>query len=146
MDIYQHLHDADTFVIGWTFADRFHMRYENANIDILPQANWLPHLDHEHAGMIEHDYKNFHRYFYALYDTDFMTTLSDMLVISCYHLLKAHGKKIAFFSWEKREIEEKILLYPYISPQHRLPCGHLNQQGTEYLWMLITNILKNEQI
>jgi hypothetical protein len=48
----------------------------------------------------------------------------------------AQGKKVVCFSWEHRTTTNE-LLYPFISTKMRLPDGHLNEDGTKYLYNML---------
>lgn len=142
MDAYQNCQDNDMFVLGFTFSGRFHIKYQQHNIDFQPIKYMLPLIPDYNVDQLESAYDNFHKYFYSLYQTPFCDDLSDFLIDAvCGHLI-LQGKKVIAFSWEKRNTQTP-LLYPYVSPEQKLPCGHFNKEGTQHLYNLITQRMSN---
>lgn len=139
-DIYKHAHEYDTIVVGWTFSTRFYLKYNNYDIDFLPTRLSLDLPDDTDTGMIEQAYSEFHKYFYTLYKEPFIDDLSDMLVSYAYNYCKNLDKKIMFFSWENRNVEFD-LYRPYAHPKEKLPCGHLNDQGTQRLFDTLQGLI-----
>jgi hypothetical protein len=143
MDAYQHCHDNDMFVLGFTFSGRFYIKYQQHNIDFQPIKYTLPFVPDYNVDNLESSYDKFHKYFYSLYQTPFCDELSDFLIDAVCGYLISKGKKVIAFSWEKRNTQVP-LLYPYISPEHKLPCNHLNREGTQNLYNLITQRMSNQ--
>jgi len=143
LDLHKNIGNADIFVVGWTFSTRFYLKVDDVDLDFFPgkskdlhaMNNVSINLDH-----LEDAYYKFHKYFYTMYERPFIDEFSDMLIDTAYSNLKQQGKKIIFFSWEKREINCPMY-YPYISPEYKLPCQHLNQQGTNYLHKQLIGLL-----
>lgn len=131
LDIYNHVNDVDELVIGWTFSSRWHCGYHNNDIDLLATRKQieLPYTDDSQA--IEQSYQELHRSFYSLFDINHWNKTSDMLIDATHALVK--HKNNVFFSWESRNTQCS-LYYPHVVASHRLPCGHLNADGTTKLF------------
>jgi hypothetical protein len=142
MDAYQHCQDNDIFVLGFTFSGRFHIKYQQHNIDLQPIKYPLPLEPDYNTGQLGAAYDNFHKYFYSFYQTPFCDDVSDFLIDAVCGYLISQGKKVVAFSWEHRKTQIP-LLYPYISPEKKLPCGHLNAKGTRQLYDLINQQINN---
>lgn len=131
LDLYNHHSKVDAIVVGWTFSSRWHLHYHNKDIDLLPSREMLelPHaLD---SGGIEQSYQQLHRSLYSLFDVRHWNQVSDMLIDSTHTLIK--HKQHLFFSWEPRNTKCYVYM-PHVIAQHRLPCGHLNRDGTANLF------------
>jgi len=143
MDAYNNCKDHDIFVLGFTYSGRFHIKYQDHNIDFQPTRYMLP-IDQDHnADHLESAYNDFHKYFYSLYQSPFCDNLSDFLIDTVCFYLKSQGKKVVAFSWEQRKCQTP-LLYPYISPKLKLPCGHYDAQGTLHLYDLINQEINKQ--
>ena len=142
VDTYNNFQNYDTIVIGWSFSSRFYFNYLNQHIDLLPSRYNIELNDCFDAGIIEESYKNLHKQFYSLFDTDYFNNLREMLVFQTLTACLFHKKTVAFFSWEKRKVEK--IYYPHIPDHYRLECGHLNANGTFHLYEKLQNILTNE--
>jgi hypothetical protein len=140
LDTYKHSKNADVVVLGFTFASRFYIKYQQHNLDFAaPREKILIRDDDLNADQLEHSYAEFHKCYYALGEDSYFNSVSDLLIDSlCSHILQ-QGKQLICFSWETRNISNKIL-YPHIAPSLRLPDGHLNIKGTRYLY----NVLQKE--
>jgi len=139
IDTFNNFVNHDVIVIGWTFSSRFYLKYLEQHIDLIPTR---PNIEVENvlnADAIEQSYSDLYKHFYSLHDTDYFRNLSDMLVTQTYCQLHNSGKKIVFFSWEKRTLDK--IFYPHVAGNHRLPCGHLNNNGTNYLCNTIQQLL-----
>lgn len=139
MDTYKNFQSHDVFVLGFTFSGRFHVKYQDYNIDFQPTAYELP-LQGSMAHELGKTYLEFHKYFYTLYQRPFCDDLSDFLVDSLASYIKAQGKKLLIFSWEKRNVSTPVL-YPFVPPRYTMPCGHYDAEGTRYLYDLLQNAL-----
>ena len=64
MDAYQNCQDHDTFVLGFTFSGRFHIKYQQHNIDFQPIKYMLPLVPDYNVDQLELVYDKFHKYFY----------------------------------------------------------------------------------
>jgi hypothetical protein len=133
LDAYDNIANHDVIVIGWTFSSRTYLKYHNRDIDFLPSRLTLESLDTVDSEEIEKSYQDLHKQLYSLFDIDHYNKTSDMLVSMTYQMALNLNKKIVFFSWDKRDVTIP-LLYPHVPARHRLPCGHLNESGTEYLY------------
>jgi hypothetical protein len=137
MDYYKYGQDFDVAVIGWTFATRFYLRYKDADLDFFPSNTkehraMIPTYNPENPG--EDSYFEFHEQFYKLFDVSFTNDLSNMLINNSYLLAQRRRQKTAFFSWECRTVRSLPLYRPRIPNSMLLPCGHLDQSGTELLY------------
>ena len=139
LDLYQHYTSYDIVVVGWTFSSRWHLRYHKSDIDLISsrQQIELPHT--VDSGQIEQSYTQLHQALYSLFDVQHWNMVSDMLIDSTHNLL--HQKQTLFFSWESRNTQCS-LYYPHINPTYRLPCGHLNADGTANLFNNLTALLE----
>jgi hypothetical protein len=138
-DTYNNCNNADVFVLGFTFSHRFHIKYGDYNIDILPSnVSWPTKIEKTQGVEIENILDSLHKNFYLLHDTEHWGTVSDMLIDNTIDSLKLKNKKVFTFSWELRKTHNKIL-NPAIS--NRLPDGHLDRVGTKKLFDIIQNNL-----
>jgi len=140
-DAYQHRHQFDLFVLGFTFSNRFGLKFKNQNLNFYSGSSGNgfglepASLDQAHLEM--------QKYFYTVFDEPYCSNLSDMLIDNSINSLHIKNKKVVAFSWQDRNTDNK-LLYPYISVNDRLPDGHLNADGTKKLFDYLQNTL-NEQ-
>lgn len=142
LDTFNKAQDHDVIVIGWTFSSRFYLKYLDLHIDLLPSRLQIELPTAVDSNCIETSYMHLQKHFYSLHDTDYFNNLSDMLISQTYYQLHALGKKIVFFSWEKRKVEN--IYYPHVQANHRLKCGHLNADGTTHLCNTLQGLI-NEQ-
>ena len=142
IDAFNNAMSHDIVVIGWTFASRFYLKYLDQHIDLLPTRPQLEILSQIDADAIESSYSELHKHFYSFHDTDYFNNLSDMLITQTYCQLAAQGKKIVFFSWEKRKFEN--MYYPHVQADHRLSCGHLNANGTTRLYNTLQGLIDEQ--
>lgn len=135
MDYHKHGKNHDIAVIGWTYATRFYLKYDSVDLDFFPNRARNLHPipgQQRDIDLLEDAYFEFHKHFYRLYSEPFISDFSDMLVDQTYLLAKDRNQKITFFSWEQRNTQ--VPLYrPFIPGHMRLPCNHLNIDGTKYL-------------
>lgn len=139
-DVFNNAQNYDTIVVGWTFATRFYLKYDNYDLDFLPSRTELDLPENRDTGIIDQAYGEFHKYFYTLYKEPYIDNLSDMLISYSYAYCNQLGKKVLFFSWEHRNVNFD-LYKPYIHPQERLPCGHLTAQGTQRLFDTLQELI-----
>ena len=135
MDAYKNCDDHDVLVLGFTYSGRFHLRYQDYNIDFQPIKYELP-LEGDLAQELGSTYLQFHKYFYSLYQRPFCDDLSDFLIDSVASFIQAQGKRVLIFSWEKRNVKTPVL-YPYVPPKYLMPCGHFDASGTQHLFDLL---------
>jgi hypothetical protein len=143
LDTYDNIFNHDVIVVGWTFGSRTYLKYHNRDIDFLPSRPILESADMFDSHTIEKSYQELHKQLYSLFDIDHYNKISDMLMSLTYQMALTLNKKIVFFSWDKRDVAIP-LLYPHVPAQNRLPCGHLNIAGTEYLYNTL-QVLLGEQ-
>ena len=136
LDAYNNFNNHDTVVLGFTYASRFYMKSHNHDIDFLASRKEIIIADPHNGEQLEETYKEFHKYFFTLFESPFDNNLSDTIIDSIISHMRSHGKKVVCFSWEKRNVTNTIL-YPFISANMRLPDGHLNNAGTQYLYNMI---------
>jgi hypothetical protein len=141
LDLYNNMDSCDILVVGWSFSSRWHLQYHTHNIDLLATREHveLPHtLD---SALVEQSYQELHRSFYSLFDAEHWDNHSDMLVDSAAAIAAQRRKQAVFFSWEPRKVTGDIY-YPHVPTAHRLPCGHLNANGTANLYNNLTHIIE----
>jgi hypothetical protein len=133
-DTYEQYCDYDVFVLGFTFAERFGIKYHNDNLDFFPGFHGqgldlsTKDLDDAHIQL--------HKYFYTVFENPFCDNLSNMLIDGLVSFLIKQGKTVIPFSWQTRNTKNK-LFYPYIMPADRLSDGHLNEAGVLKLYDLL---------
>lgn len=135
MDYYKYGQDCDMAVIGWTFATRFYLQYENVDLDFFPSKTKELHpleSTYSDLNLLEDAYFEFHKQFYKLFDDPFIGDFSNMLIDNSYLLSQHRKQNTVFFTWERRDTVVP-LYHPFIPNHMRLPCQHLNKKGTEYL-------------
>lgn len=141
LDLYNNIDSCDLLIVGWTFSSRWYLKYHEVDIDLLANREHveLPHtLD---SRLIEQSYQELHRSFYSLFDVTYWNQQSDMLIDNTAALAAQRGKQAVFFSWETRNVACDIY-YPHVISSHRLPCGHLNADGTTNLYNTLTHLIE----
>jgi hypothetical protein len=134
-DTYNNSNNADVFVLGFTFAERFHFKYNLYDINLLPSnITWPTDSEQVQGTEIENILQSLHKNFYLLFDSNHWGNLSDMLVDNTINNLKFKNKKVFAFSWQSRQTQNKVLC-PVIP--NRFPDGHLNNIGTKKLFDII---------
>jgi len=140
-DTYNNSNNADVFVLGFTFSQRFHCKFGEYDIDLLPSnVAWPIETEKMQGTEIENILNSLHKNFYLLFDINHWNSTSDMLIDNTLDSLKFKNKKVFAFSWQQRSTQNK-LVYPLITD--RLKDGHLNNKGTKKLFDLIQNNLGN---
>ena len=143
MDLHQSAKDCDIVVVGWTYATRFYLQYAGVDLDFFPTNTKTLHPipgNQCDIDLIEDAYYDFHKYFYTLYSEPFIGQLSDMLIDSSWTLCTNRTAKTIFFSWESRNTNIDLYV-PFLPPKYLLPCQHMNQQGTEYLYQNLRRMI-----
>ena len=136
IDAYNNFKNHDIIVLGFTYASRFYLKAYNQDIDFLATRQEIEIDDLTNGHQLEIAYKEFHKYFFTLFESPFDENLSDMIIDGIISHMCNQGKKVVCFSWEQRTTTNK-LLYPFISTKMRLPDGHLNEDGTKYLYDIL---------
>ena len=135
-DTYENYSNHDVFVLGFTFSERFGIKYQGNNLDFFAGYHGgglelsTKDLDDTHTAL--------HKYFYTVFERPFCDNLSDMLIDSLVSFLISKGKTVIPFSWQQRKTTTK-LFYPQIMPMDRLNDGHLNESGMIKLYNLLQN-------
>lgn len=144
LDVYKKFYDYDIIIVGWTFSSRWHLNYHNQNIDFLPSSTAIeiPN-DVDDSNSIERTYSKLHTELYSFFDIQHWNSMSDMLIDNTYSLLKSYNKKVIFYSFESRNTTSP-LYYPHILSEDRLPCNHLNKNGTRKLFNNLLYKLEKE--
>lgn len=140
LDAFKNYRNHEVIVIGWTYSSRFYLKYHGMDIDLLATREYVELPNTLDSALIEETYQELHRQFYSLYDSTYHNELSDMLITSIYYTAQAENKKIIFFGWEHRQTPINIY-YPHIPSKFRLPCGHLNADGTMRLYNTLQGLL-----
>jgi hypothetical protein len=137
-DTYQHFHNYDTFVLGFTYSSRFGLKYKDQNLDFFPgfHGRGLA-LEPETLDIAQTE---MYKYFYSVFGSPYCDDLSDMLIDTLISFLISQNKKVVGFSWEHRKTICH-LEYPLIGPSERFNDGHLNVKGTEQLFNFLQNII-----
>lgn len=140
-DAHQNRHQFDLFVLGFTFSNRFGLKFKDQNLNFYSGSSGHgvgldpASLDQEHLAI--------QKYFYTVFDEPYCSDLSDMLIDTSINSLHAQNKKVVAFSWQNRNTDNK-LHYPYISINDRLSDGHLNAAGTQKLFDYLQNTLDEQ--
>ena len=137
-DAYQHRQNFDIFILGFTFSNRFSIKYHDQELKFFTGAVQSTGFELEPESL-DFAHLNIQKYFYSVYGYPYCNQLSDMLIDTTVNFLKK-DKTVIAFSWEKRHTETD-LYYPYIPPEDRLPDGHLNRNGMTKLFHNLQNIL-----
>ena len=145
MDAYANHATHDVFMLGFTYSARFGIRYQNFNLDFFPgyhgQGLGLPSVPNSYE--VDTAFSQVYKYFFSVYGPPYCDDLSDMLIDGVISFLKSQGKKVVAWTWETRKTSVDLFA-PYIAPKMRLEDGHLNEQGTEYLYQLVTNLANGQ--
>jgi hypothetical protein len=136
VDTYENYREHDVFVLGFTFSERFGIKYHNDNLDFF--AGFHGQGLELSSKSLDNTHCELHKYFYTVFGNPFCNNLSDMLVDSLVSFLISQGKTVVPFSWQQRATNVEIL-YPYIMPADRLEDGHLNESGTIKLFDILQN-------
>lgn len=137
LDTYKNFLDHDVFVLGWTYAERFGIRYQNQNLDFYPGYH-NQGLDLNNQDLdLAHNFV--YKFFYTVFDRPFSDDLSDLLIDTLIYFLLSQGKKVIAFSWQPRNTQISLFL-PYLSPVYRQSDGHLNSKGTIKLYEILQNL------
>lgn len=141
VDTYKNYKNFDTVVLGFTYSSRFGLAWKDQNIDFYPgfhQKGFGFDLERLDEATLQ-----IYKYFYSVYGPPYSEDLSNMVIDTLISFLNSQGKHVLAFSWEQRQTENP-LFYPYIEPSRRLSDGHLNIEGTQYLFDLLQD-MSNEQ-
>lgn len=138
VDTYKNYKNFDTIVLGFTFSDRFGLEWSDQNIDFYPGFHQKGFgID---PSRLDDASLQIYKYFYSVFGPPYSENLSNMLVDSLISFLISQEKKVLAFAWEQRNTQHN-LFYPYIEPKYRTLDGHLNIDGTRYLFNLLQDIL-----
>lgn len=142
VDTYNNWQNHDVFVLGFTFSNRFGIRYQGHDLDFYPgfQGQDLNLADDINGQELSDAFKKNYRYFYTVFGYPYCDELSDMLIDGVAAFLTQQQRRLVAYTWEPRQTQHQ-LLNPFIGPDHRLPDLHLNRQGMQYLYDLIQNQL-----
>ena len=143
IDTYKNFQDYDTFVIGFTYSARFGIKYQGQDLDFYSGFHGQGiEIDQTNinAQSISDAYLEVYKYFFTIFEPPYCDDLSDMLIDGLITFLKSQNKKVIAYSWEQRNTKTG-LAYPYIAPKFRLPSGHLNRHGMQYLYDFLQNLI-----
>ncbi len=142
VDTYNNWQHHDVFVLGFTFSNRFGLKYQDHDLDFYPgyQGQDLDFGNDINGQELSESFKKNYRYFYTVFGYPYCDDLSDMLIDGVTAFLNQQQRKVIAYTWEPRQTQHSLLV-PFIGPEHRLPDLHLNQQGMQYLYDLIQNQL-----
>jgi hypothetical protein len=145
LDAYKNCHNADIIVLGFTFASRFYIKYQEHDLDFAaPREKILITNDELNADQLEKSYADFHKCYYTLGEESYFNNVSDFLIDGICSYILQQNKQLICFSWETRKTVTPIL-YPHISTTLRLPDGHLNIEGTRYLYNMIQRKISEQK-
>jgi len=136
-DSYQHRQGFDIMVLGFTYSNRFGIKYRDQDLKFF--------AGHSGNGFglqpqdLDLAHSHVQKYFYTVYGAPYCDQLSDMLIDTTVDFLRSTNTVLAV-SWEQRNTTAD-LYYPYVPPQNRLPDGHLNQRGMNQLFHDLQNLL-----
>lgn len=136
-DTYQHRFHADVFVLGFTYSGRFGIKYRDQNLNFFPGFR-TDSFDLEPMAL-DQAHLEIQKYFFAVFDQDYYSKLSDMLV-DCTVSMLHNDKKVLAFSWENRNTDCDVV-YPFVPPSERLPDGHLDATGVRRLYDYLQQML-----
>ena len=91
-DTYQNYKNFDTFVLGFTFADRFGIQYQNQDLDFFPGFHGQG-LDLNN-DQLDIAHKEVYKYFYSVYGPPYSDNLSNMLIDTLVSFLISMDKKV----------------------------------------------------
>jgi hypothetical protein len=136
VDTYNHWHEHEVFVLGFTYSSRFGLGYRDQNINFYTgfhgKGLGLQPLELDIAST------EVHKYFYTVFEPPWSEQFSNMLIDGLVSFLISKNKIVLPFSWESRTTVNKVF-YPYIGPKERLDDGHLNAHGTKRLFDYLQN-------
>lgn len=135
VDAYENRHNHDVFVLGWTFASRFGLRYRDQELKFFAGHGREFGLEPNDLDLAHQEVQ---KYWYTVFESPWSDRLSDMLVDSTVAMLRLDKKTVVAFSWEPRDTDCGVL-YPYVPPCDRLDDGHLTAQGTQRLFHYLQN-------
>lgn len=141
LDVYKNLEHCDVVVVGWTFSSRWHLKYHEHDIDLLASRTQIELPCLIDTETIEQNYQDLHQSLYGLFDITHWNQTSDMLVDLTHAMIATHQKCSVFFGLEPRNTQCPIYI-PHVPSNHRLPCGHLNSNGTTHLFNKLTFLLE----
>ena len=138
-DLYNHINQYDTFIIGFTFSSRYsfcNKLFERKNLCVGVLA---PNLGSEKD---EKDYEILRDLYIKFSDPDVLDLRTDFYIDSVINLLESHNKKYVLFSWEHRKMKQhkKKVLYigSMFTIEEKLSDGHLNELGMKKLVKILT--------
>ena len=116
-DTYQHRNDFDVFVLGFTFAERFGMKYQDQELKFFPgfRSDGFGlepmNLDLAHLEV--------QKYFFTVFEEPYCSQLSDMLIDNIVTLLADRKRLVLPFTWQVRNTDAKLNQF-YFGPADRL--------------------------
>jgi hypothetical protein len=150
-DTWNNRNNYDVYFLGFTYSDRYHIKFRNLDIDMHPSK--IINIDYQkyNDAIIEDAVSMIHKGSYALYDRMFYSQQSDALVDMIISKLNSLNKIVIPYSWEKRTIDSEVF-YPVYTKEFHISKtdSHLNEKGTMHLFdtlqlMLLTELEKNEK-
>ena len=134
-DTWNHRNNYDVYFLGFTYSDRYHIKFRNLDIDMYPSKITNIHYQKFNDAIIEDAVSMMHKSSYTLYDRMFYNQQSDILVDMIISKLKSLNKIVIPYSWEKRTIDWEIF-YPVYTEEFRISKTdyHLNEKGTKHLF------------
>ena len=150
-DTWNNRNDHDVYFLGFTYSNRYHIKFRNLDIDLYPSnINDIKYQKYNDS-IIENAVSLIHKGSYALYDDMFYSQQSDILVDMIISKLKSLNKIVIPYSWEKRNIDSDIF-YPVYTEEFCISKAdsHLNEKGTKHLFdtlqlKLLEELEKNEK-
>lgn len=134
-DTWNHRNDYDVYILGFTYSNRFYIKFRDQDLDFHSLSSFSISYQGYYDNNIEHVCETLHKNLYSIYDSEFYSNQSDIIVESTISKLLSLKKIVIPFSWEKRKVDHDIL-YPVYNQKFRLSKldSHLNKEGTKHLF------------
>jgi hypothetical protein len=133
-DVYSNITAYDTFVIGFTYSNRYTFYDPRTNTrKHSGPGKYITDVQMNFDSDVDTKYIELMKLFLYFSDIKTLELRSDIYASSIIDLLHKHNKKYFLFGWERRNITNGNIFYPMFSKNFRLPDGHLNEQGMKLL-------------
>ena len=141
-DLYSNIEKYDTFVIGFTFSNRYsfcNKKFERKNLCVgaaIPKFG-----EYMGAEIDEAEFEMLRKLYIKFSDLSALDLRSDFYIDSAVNLLEYYNKNNVFFSWEKRNTKQHKDKVLYVGQKfiqnEKLSDGHLNENGMKKLANII---------
>ena len=132
-DLYENINRFDTFVIGFTFPNRYTFYNNSDPVDINPSKKFLDNLvDNPYGAELETNWDIISKFLFSLTNEEKMNSLSDFCLAATLELLK--DKKHVVYSIQRRNVVGDYFVIPNLP---KLTDGHFTEDGMLQLGKLI---------